>query len=70
MDKFLKMLIYHTNTLDGKRNSAEQLKLLIVNQRVIERSLKSAHKQRVIRKEVDHLIMYRTVLIYKLIRIR
>lgn len=36
MDKFLKLLIYQLNTVDGKRNSAIKLKKVLKKDRIAE----------------------------------
>lgn len=67
MDMLLRLLIHETNSLNGERNSAQPLKAYLLNQ---VKSTNSTEPKTLLTAQIDQRVICRTLLVYKLNRIR
>lgn len=71
MDKLLKLLIHHVNTIDGRRGTANSLKELMLKERQAKlKKLSSKVPQNILIKDIHHFVMCRVMLMYHVMRAR
>lgn len=71
MDKFLKLLVFHINTIDGQRDSAAKLKAqLYKEERAKFPEIINNSFEEFIWEKINHRVMCRVMIAYRLLRIR
>lgn len=68
MDMLIKLLIFKTNTIDGVKDSAQPLKDLMLKQKLKKKY--SELEKKVALREINHTLMVRTALYFKILRAR
>ena len=70
MDKFIKLLINKTNSINGHKNSALQIKKILFHEEAQIQRPQSKKHIKALNKQVDHRVMMKGALIYKIMRAR
>lgn len=72
MEQLLKLLIFELNTVDGNRDSAQGIKEALLKQTQDERRRKNLYQYSNTHQLgiISHQLMYKTLLKYKIMRVR